>query len=441
MNSSDAQDYQFTGSGLGYLVLQEGQGDAPVSGQRVAIHYSGWLEDGTCFDSSVDKGQPFVFEMGRGQVIPGMEEGVSAMRVGDRRRLRIPPELGYGDTGAGGVIPPGATLTFEVELLEVQDTEAAEETGFPYNVFTPQFMEGELGDLIRELRPHFMLPPYPWGHWLYGQVFESVASGLDGDVVELGVGKGGTSLFFGHLARAKGKRVFSFDSFEGLPDPDNRKDNPYFRRGDYRPSPRVQLNLLQRLHFLAKKYDLLDTIQPVKGFFADTVPSIPPDQRFCMAHLDSDLYDSVYVSLEGVFDRMTDGGIIIIDDFFHPAQGPARAAADFFNERGLCPVFHVSFPYSVLLFKGETVNPADTCRALDGNVYSLDWLRKDEVLLKTLELGVEQSEDPRAADNGRMLLDLLKSETRGAADIYTYWRSLEAFWDRISIPSPATVEI
>ena len=100
-----------TASGLGYVDLVDGQGARPAAGDSVSVHYTGWLKDGTKFDSSLDRGQPFEFAIGRGRVIRGWDEGVASMKVGGKRKLIIPAHLGYGERGAGGVIPPGASGT------------------------------------------------------------------------------------------------------------------------------------------------------------------------------------------------------------------------------------------------------------------------------------------------------------------------------------------
>jgi peptidylprolyl isomerase len=113
------KDTVTTPSGLKYKDLTEGTGATPQRGQTVVVHYTGTLEDGTKFDSSRDRNSPFSFKLGMGQVIKGWDEGLSTMRVGGRRQLIIPAELGYGARGAGGVIPPNATLIFDVELLRI----------------------------------------------------------------------------------------------------------------------------------------------------------------------------------------------------------------------------------------------------------------------------------------------------------------------------------
>ena len=104
------------------LIIEDlvvGTGESAASGKKVTVHYTGWLTNGTKFDSSTDRRDPFIYSLGQGQVIKGWDEGVQGMKVGGKRKLTIPPAMGYGARGAGGVIPPNATLVFEVELLGV----------------------------------------------------------------------------------------------------------------------------------------------------------------------------------------------------------------------------------------------------------------------------------------------------------------------------------
>lgn len=107
-------------SGLKYIMVQEGEGLNPYTSQFVSVDYTGYLADGTIFDSSIDRGEPIAFPIGVGKVIPGWDEGIMLLNAGAKARLIIPSELGYGEQGAGGIIPPNATLIFDVELLEVK---------------------------------------------------------------------------------------------------------------------------------------------------------------------------------------------------------------------------------------------------------------------------------------------------------------------------------
>ena len=117
IDSETAANAMETESGLQYIVVEPGEGDSPHNGSHVSVHYTGMLQDGTIFDSSYQRDEPIDFELGAGQVIAGWDEGIGLMNLGAKYRLIIPPDLGYGARGAGGAIPPNATIVFDVELL------------------------------------------------------------------------------------------------------------------------------------------------------------------------------------------------------------------------------------------------------------------------------------------------------------------------------------
>ncbi len=336
----------------------------------------------------------------------------------------------------------GQRVGFEIEVVAAreatpEEVRAGQPLPFPLDLFARRAFPGEVGDLMRQFATVSMCPPFPWGHWQMARLVRERCAALQGDVIELGVGLGGMSMLLGSLFRDSGRRVFALDTYAGLPPPDPERDNPYFLEGLYRGTD----PLLDRLRGALARHDLDEVVTPLPGLFADTLQALPPDARFCLAHLDSDLYRSVRDSLEGVWDRVVPGGAVVIDDFFHHGQGPARACADFFNARGLRPVHHVLFPYAVCVIKGEEA-PSRWWRSLDGNAYSFAWMRKDALLREAVEASVARcAPSTRAHANAARLLALLSAPADRNADLYDYQAALEDFWDGIAAGFSAVVPL
>lgn len=312
-----------------------------------------------------------------------------------------------------------------------------------------------------------MVPPFPWGQAVYHDFLtRNVLREVPGDLAEFGIGQGGTSIWLARLGKQYGgRKCLAVDSFEGLPPPEVGKDNPYFLPGDYRP-PSGKDNYENFLRY-KDKFDVDDTLHVVKGFFCDV--EIPPDfESFAFVHLDSDLYDSVYDSLVKVWDRISVGGAVAIDDFFHHAQGPARAVSDFFRALGPeaePPLMFVVPTYAVLIIKGRSAclhwkedsgdgrgrKPVMHCpRALDGNYYSFALTRACEPLQRAVEASLQRANEAlekagqpgqskeacdaflRVRDNAENFLNFLRypgDGNRSGLDIMRYLAPLEDLFD------------
>jgi len=332
---------------------------------------------------------------------------------------------------------------------------------FPFDLFKGGAHERYLDDnqLLEELsyvNDHCMIPPFPWGHVIYRDFILGNLINVPGDFAELGIGLGGTTIFLARIGKSLGRKFLAVDSFEGLPPPDYSKENHYFLEGDYRPLSGVD----NHKNFLTYKssFDVDDTLYTIKGFFKDI--DIPPEfQCFSFVHLDSDLYDSVYDSLEKVWDRISPGGAVAIDDFFHHAQGPARAVSDFFRFRGEDsepPLLFVIPTYAVLIIKGrsaclrrEEATGAPVMygpRALDGNFYCFVLMRSCEPFRRAAEDSLKKAaaslqkafgtdtEDAasRVYVNAKTFCDFLNypdDAARSGNDILRYLLPLEDMFD------------
>jgi len=303
---------------------------------------------------------------------------------------------------------------------------------FPFDLLRHTSFPEPAGGFIRAVRHLSMIPPFPWGHWAYGRFLSERGANLHGDIVEAGVGLGGMSLFLALMQRRRGLRrtIFAVDTFAGLPQPDSAHDNAYFTPGEYGAAPGAP-DLEMRLWAEAERLGVGADVVPVRGRFEETLPRLAAQGPLALVHIDADLYASVAAALRALYDAVDEGGAIAIDDFFHPGQGAIRAAGEFFNERGLIPLYHVVFPYAVLIVKGER-SDAEQRRSVDGNAYAFDLVR-DPVFVAALEQSVRRAgDDADARAAAETLLELVHGgpQTHG---IYDYWRALDSWWRWIDV--------
>ncbi len=320
----------------------------------------------------------------------------------------------------------------------VTDTQAV----FPFDLFDSEILDrlgGELGTVIHELKPVSLVPPFPWGQWLVACLSKERLEHVQGDFMECGVARGGMSLLLGHLAAARGRKMYALDSFDGLPNPDPLHDNPYFKKGDY-SAREDRGRLFGRFQTLVRRYRLEGVVTTIEGYIENTLTDLAKlPQILSVVHLDLDLHHSMETALAWAWPRLSDGGILAIDDFFHHSQGAARATTQFFARLGMRPLFHVSFPYGVVIIKGESI--AGMHRSIDGEVYTLDFLRSDGLLRTAITDSTRRhnaSGRSRAALNASLLDRLLQpDQVHRSSDLYDYLRAMEDFWDDMDVSDPA----
>lgn len=317
-----------------------------------------------------------------------------------------------------------------------EDGEFQQFSYFPFDLFQPYELEqngGEEGRRIADLREISMYPPFPWGQWLYGRLLRERMPDLTGDIIECGVGLGGMSVFLGDYAQQFGRKLYSLDSFEGLPPPDPINDNPYFMEDDYAGTS-FGTALVERVRQTLTDAGLSEIATVIPGYFDTTLDQLSADTTFAFVHIDVDLYQSALQPLQALFPRLASGGMLVIDDFFHHAQGPARAAAHYFASINYEALYHVSYPYSVVIIKDEAVGPGHH-RCIDGNHYSLDYLRSDRVFERAIAKSVARATSAKhqgPAQNARRLHTLIRGKGPDrSAEIYEYWAALQDYWDAI----------
>jgi YHS domain-containing protein len=243
------------------------------------------------------------------------------------------------------------------------------------------------------------------------------------------VGAGGTSLLLGTWAKRHRRKVFSFDTFTGIPHSADPRENPYFLKGDFRPIRGGDLE--QAFRSQIEKFGLEETIVPVAGVFPKSLKKSGCSKKLAFVHIDGDTYKSTFDSLKELFPRVAVGGVIAVDDFFHSSQGVARATSDYFNSVGSAQVYQVVFPSSVFFVKGRglSAHEAALSSSYDGNTYSFRSMRQDKEFKRVLRLVLNSKIGKIGRCEVEELLNLLGQPEDGRNDILVYLKSLKSYWD------------
>ena len=297
---------------------------------------------------------------------------------------------------------------------------------FPNHIFSYGDFSSDFHELAGDLGPFSCTPTYPWAQYFYFSLIRKLNLTNRGMAVEFGVAKGGMSHFLGRLFKQNHQKVYSFDTFTGAPFASGPKENAYYKKGDYQTlEGESQLSQFQDA---IKSFGLEDTIIPCVGDFSATDFDFNAPGKFSFVHIDCNLFESTKSALNLIWDQVIDGGVIVLDEFFHSSLGVKMAATEFFSNKGLHPVFHLVFPYSVVIIKGEVAQ--DLYPDIEGNFYDFDLFKENDCFMSALKINVNVLErGPFATlENAKLFLGLLNRPTT-SHDVHLYLWLMRDFWN------------
>lgn len=297
---------------------------------------------------------------------------------------------------------------------------------FPRHIFQYAKFPEEFQSLIGDLEKRSCYPTYPWAQHFYYTLIRKLDLPVKGMAAEFGVAKGGMSIFLGRLFKAQDKKTHAFDTFTGAPFSSGSKEQPYYKMGDYQNVG--ELSQLPQFQESLRTLNLEEFVIPHQGDFSAQDFSFQETGSFSFVHIDCNLYESTKAALKIIWDKVIDGGVIVLDEFFHSSAGVKTAAQEFFTEKGIRPVYHVVFPYSVVIIKAET--PENSFPDIEGNFYQLNLLADNECFMDALKTNIkvlERGPFP-TLDNAKLLWNVLSKPTT-SHEVHLYLWLMRDFWN------------